>query len=106
MTLWLTIIAAGIGTFLIRGSMLLFLRHDVLPASARDALRYVMPAVLSAIAVPAVLYAGGNGAFDASPGNERLVAALVAVVIARVTASVWLTIGAGMTTLWAITAIT
>jgi branched-subunit amino acid transport protein len=64
-----------------------------------------MPAVLSAIIVPAVLYVGDSDTFDAGLGNERLLAALLAAVVARVTSNVWLTIGAGMCALWALEAL-
>ena len=100
MTLWLAFIAAGLLTYGIRFSMLVLVHPSRLPAGAREALRYVVPAVLAAVIVPAVLYAGTRDAFDATPGNERLVAALLACAVAWLTRSVWLTIAAGMAALW------
>jgi branched-subunit amino acid transport protein len=100
MRLWLIVIAAGIGTYGIRLSVLVFVHHSALPRPARDAVRFVTPAVLAAIILPAVVYTRGAGHFDATPGNERLVAAVLAAVVAWVTKSVWATIAAGMASLW------
>ena len=100
MRLWLIVIVAGIGTYGIRLSVLVFVHHSALPRPARDALRFVMPAVLAAIILPAVVYTHGAGHFDATPGNERLVAAVLAAAVAWATKSVWATIAAGMTALW------
>ena len=100
MRLWIIIIAMGIVTYGIRLSVFVFVHHSVLPRPARDALRFVTPAVLTAIILPAVIYTRGAGHFDATPGNERLVAAIVASGIAWATKSVWATIAVGMAALW------
>lgn len=100
MRLWLIVAAAGAVTFAIRLSVFAIVPHTMLPRVARDALRMVTPAVLAGIIAPAVLYAGNHGAFDASPGNDRLVAAILASGVALVLRNVWLTIGSGMAMLW------
>jgi branched-subunit amino acid transport protein len=100
MRLWLIVVAAGIGTYGIRLSVLVFVHHSALPRPVRNALRFVTPAVLAAIILPAVAYTRGAGHFDATPGNERLVAAVLAAAVAWATKSVWATIAAGMTALW------
>jgi branched-subunit amino acid transport protein len=100
MRLWLIVIAAGLGTYGIRLSVLVFVHHSALPRPAREALRFVTPAVLAAIILPAVVYTRGAGHFDATPGNERLVAAVLAAGVAWATKSVWGTIAVGMTALW------
>jgi branched-subunit amino acid transport protein len=106
MNLWLTIAFAGAGTFAIRLSWLALARPGAIPPAARDALRFVMPAVLAAIIAPAVLYAR-DGDFDVNPaGNERILAALAAAGVAWATGNVWLTIGVGMAALWALKALT
>ena len=97
---WIIVIAAGALTFAVRAVFLLAVEPSALPAGVRRSLRFVSPAVLTAIIVPAVLYLGADDTFDASPGNERLLAAIVAVVVARLTANTWLTIGVGMSSLW------
>jgi branched-subunit amino acid transport protein len=100
--LWLIVVAAGLGTFAIRLSMLVFVHHSALPPFLREALRFVSPAVLAAIILPAVLYVGEGDRFSAGAANERMLAALIAAAVAWSTRNVWLTIGVGMTALWAL----
>ncbi len=100
MNLWLTVAGMGAVTYGIRLSLLVFVSHTSLPAAARDALRFVMPAVLLAIILPAVLYVGDDKTIDLSPGNERLIAAVAAAAVAWATKNVWLTVGLGMCALW------
>lgn len=102
MNLWLIVAAAGIGTFAIRLSMLVFVHPSALPLLVREALRFVSPAVLAAIILPAVLYVGQDERFSAGAGNERMLAALIASGVAWATRNVWLTIGVGMSALWAL----
>ncbi len=105
MTLWFVIIGMGIVAYGIRLSMLVFVRPAALPNVAREALRYVTPAALTAIIVPAVLYLDGSGSFNAGPGNERVPAALLAIAVAWFTKSVWATITTGMLVLWLLQAL-
>ena len=100
MNLGLALALMGAGTYAIRLSMLVFVSHERLPAGVRDALEFVMPAVLMAIILPAVLYVGDDAAFDLSIGNERLMAALIAGATAWLAKNVWLTVGIGMGALW------
>lgn len=69
-----------------------------IPRLLQRGLHYVPPAVLSAIIFPEVFRPGGN--FDLSLGNVRLLAGLLAAVIAWRTKNVLLTIGGGMAALW------
>lgn len=113
MTLWAAMVAAGALTYGVRLVSLAYLSPSALPGGAREALRFVLPAVLSAIVVPAVLFLGDDETLTLPPDNARLVAATTAAAVAwfgrqRVTAGrrVWLTILAGMATLWALEAVT
>ena len=105
MSLWLVMLGMGALTYGIRLSFFVFVHHSSLPALARDALRYVTPAVLTAIVVPAVLYLDGAGEFQPWLTNARVPAALLAVAVAALTKSVWATIAAGMSTLWILEAL-
>jgi branched-subunit amino acid transport protein len=98
--LWLIVIGMGVVTYGVRLSMLVFVSHTALPHAARDALRFVTPAVLAAIILPEVLYPGADDTLDIGPGNERLLAAMLAVAVAWSTRNVWLTIAFGMGALW------
>ncbi len=98
MTLWLIVIGMGVITYVIRLSLIaLFGRLDVPPLIQR-ALRFVPPAVLSAIIFPEMFCPGG--ALDVSLGNVRLLAGLLAALVAWRTRNVLLTIAAGMAALW------
>ena len=72
--------------------------NDQLPPWLLRALRYVPAAVLSAIIFPELFLP--NGALDISLGNERLLAGLVAIVIAWRTRNVFIIVAAGMIALW------
>jgi branched-subunit amino acid transport protein len=100
MTPWLIVLGMGFATYGIRLSVLVFVHHTALPEAVRDVLRYVTPAVLTAIAVTAVLYVGEDREFRPGPENERILAALAAIGTAWATKNVWATITAGMTALW------
>jgi branched-subunit amino acid transport protein len=69
-----------------------------IPTRLKQALRFVPPAVLSAIIFPELLQPGGR--LDVSLGNERLVAGLLAMVVAWRTKNVLWTIIVGMAALW------
>lgn len=105
MNIWLIILLAGAGTFAIRLSMLAFVRPSALPAVLREAVRFVSPAVLAAIILPAILYPNADEDLRISPDNERIVAALIAALVAWWARNVWLTIGLGMAALWTLKAL-
>lgn len=95
---WLTIIACGIVTFLIRLSFIALHGRVLMPEWFTRALTFVPVAVLSAITLTEILIR--NDALDISPLNPRLLAAVVAVLVARRTKNVTVTIVAGMIALW------
>ena len=103
MNLWLTIIASGGVTYAIRLSFIVLLGRVALPEVLRRGLRFVPPAVLAAIILPELVLRQGN--LDLSPANPRLLAGLLAGVIAWRTRNVLLTIGVGMAGLWLLQAL-
>jgi len=96
--LWLVVIGMGLITYAIRLSLIVLLERVRVSAVAEQALRFVPPAVLSAIIFPELLQPGG--ALDISLGNERLLAGALAAVTAWITRNVLWTIGIGMLALW------
>ena len=80
MALWLIILGMMVATFGQRASFLLLPAHVQLPAVLRRALRYVPAAVLTAIWAPELMLQ--KGVLSLAPGNERLLAGIVAVIIA------------------------
>jgi branched-subunit amino acid transport protein len=97
-TIWLTIILAGWITYAIRLSFIVLFSRWEVPDLLRRALQYVPPAVLTAIILPELLIR--DGAVDVSLGNARLLAGLMAILVAWRTKNVFLTIIAGMAILW------
>jgi len=103
MNLWLIVIAMGIVTFGIRLFPIVLLGRIEIPLIVQRALRFVPPAVLTAIVVPELLY--HNGQVDVSLTNVRLLAGLIAIVVAWRTKNALITIGVGMIALWVLSAI-
>jgi branched-subunit amino acid transport protein len=95
---WLTIVAAGVLTFLTRLSFIVLLGRWQPPEILRRALRYVPPAVLSAIIFPELMMQNGQMAWTLN--NPRLLAGLVAGLVGWGTRNVFLTIAAGMLALY------
>ena len=98
-SLWLIILVAGLGTYLIRVSFIaLFGRLDDVPDGVERALRLIPAAVLSALVLPKFVYMDGSLAL--SPDNLRLFAGALAVAVAWYTEDILATIVAGMGALW------
>ncbi len=93
------VIIAGMAavTLLVRYPLLALLGKISLPEPIFRALRYVPPAVLTAIIVPAVLFKGDQ--LVISYTNDFLVAGVVSVFVAWRSKNLLLTILVGMATL-------
>jgi branched-subunit amino acid transport protein len=103
MNLWLVVIAMGLVTFGIRLVPIVLLGRIEIPLIVQRALRFVPPAVLTAIIVPELLYR--NNQIDVSLTNVRLLAGLIAIGVAWRTKNALMTIGAGMVALWILQAL-
>ena len=97
--IWLVMIVGGIFTFGTRFVMLSGWVAHGLPRWLIDALAFVPIAVLTAILVPAVLIDPATQQIIVI-GNARVVAAVVATIIALLTRNVIATISSGLATLW------
>ena len=97
--IWLVMILGGIFTFGTRFVMLSGWVAHGLPRWLIDALAFVPIAVLTAILVPAVLIDPATQQIIVI-GNARVVAAVIATIIALLTRNVIATITAGLATLW------
>lgn len=93
--IWLILITAGLLTYLTRLSFIAFLDKFVPPEWASRALRFVPPAVLTAIFVPELLIRDNHFV----PANPRLLAGALAAGVAWRTKNVILTITVGMAVL-------
>ena len=94
MNVWLIFALGGLVTFGMRFSFIYAFGRIRVPPAVHRALRFVPPAVLSAIVFPEVLMSKNQ--LDLGLGNHRLLAAAVAVVVAIRTRRTSLTIVAGM----------
>ncbi len=91
---WLIILLGGLLTYGIRLSFIALAGRWQPPQLFQRALRYVPPAVLSAIILPEMLVRDGQ--IFLSPLNPRLLAGLLAMLVAWRTRSTTLTIVVGM----------
>ena len=97
MNIWLVMVIGGLITFGMRFSLIFLFGRFEIPETMRRALHYVPPAVLSAIIFPELLYKADQ--IDFSFGNIRLLAGIVAILVAWYTKNTLLTILAGMAAL-------
>ena len=96
---WFVILVVGLLNYLSRLSFIaLFARVEMPPLVAR-ALRFVPAAMLMAIVGPSVVFAS-PGVLAFSYTNPKVIAALVAAVVAWYTRSAVATMTLGMATLW------
>ncbi len=98
MNIWLVMLLGGIITFLIRFSFIFLFGKLHIPATVRKALHYVPPAVLSAIIFPELFLQ--NDKLNISLGNTRLLAGVVAILVAWFSKNTLITIIAGMLALF------
>jgi branched-subunit amino acid transport protein len=98
MNIWLVMLLGGLITFAIRFSLIYLFGRLHIPETVRQALRYVPPAVLSAIIFPELFF--NEGTLNVSFENTRLLAGLIAILVAWVSRSTLVTIIAGMLALF------
>jgi branched-subunit amino acid transport protein len=99
-TIWVILIGMTLVTMGERLSFMGLLAGRHIPDLLLRALRFVPAVALTAIVVPDLLYR--NGILVDPLTNLRLMAALVAAVVAFRTKNVLLTIATGMIVLWAL----
>ena len=97
MNLWLIFLAIGLITYATRLSFILIFGKIEMPHNVSRALRFVPAAVLSAIIFTELLVRDGH--ILLTPANPRLLAGLVAFLIAWRTRNTLLTILLGMSAL-------
>ena len=103
MALGLIIVGMGVVTYAIRLSLILLLGRLKVPPLVQHALPFVPPAVLSALIFPELLRPGGT--LMLSLGNVRLLAGVLASLVAWQSKNVLLAIAVGMVVLWLLQAV-
>lgn len=100
--IWTAIVVAGIGTYAMRASFLVFAHRLVdVPPAVQRLLRQIPPAALAAIVVPALLRPEGR--LDIA--QPRLVAGVIAGVVAWRSRNIALTLAVGMGVVMALQAL-
>jgi branched chain amino acid efflux pump len=94
MNIWWIMLLGGMLTFGMRLSFIYLLGRVNVPDVVRRALRFVPPAVLSALVFPELFMPSGY--LDIGLSNHRWLAGLIAIVVAWRTRSIFVTILAGM----------
>ncbi len=102
-TLLIVTLAVATGTFALRLSFIQLFGRVKVPPLLRRALEFVPTAALSALVLPALLFRGD--ALDVSAGNERLLAGVIAAVVAWRTGSFLYTVVVGMAAMWMLASI-
>lgn len=98
MNIWIVMLLGGLITFGMRFSLIYAFGRLHITETMRKALHYVPPAVLSAIVFPELFLRSGE--LDLSLDNHRLVAGLLAMIVAWVSKNTLITILAGMVVLF------
>ena len=98
MNIWLVMIFGGLITFGMRFSLIYLFGRFQVPDTMRRALHYVPPAVLSAIIFPELFLR--DEVLNISMENTRLIAGLLAVLVAWFSKNTLITIIAGMVALF------
>jgi len=97
--MWVAVVIIGIGTYLTRLSFIGAFGEREMPAWMEQPLRFVAPAVMGAIVLPAVVQSDGALALLPSV-NPRFLAAVIAAAVAYKWRNVSLVIAVGMGSLW------
>ena len=97
MTMWLVMLAAGLLTYLTRLSFIMLWGKINIPIWLLRSLRFVPPAVFTAIIFPELFLP--QDTLDVSLGNARLIAGILAALVAWKTRNIVLTILVGMSVL-------
>ena len=95
--LWLLIVGIGLATYATRACCIVLAGRLTIPAPVQQALQLVPAAILSALVCSQLFRVDSGLLISSAP---RLVAALVAALMAWRTRSVLWTISVGMVTLW------
>jgi len=97
--LWLLFFAVGLSTFLIRLSFIQFHGStEALIQRSKHILMLLPPAILAALCIPAVIFTRPLTAYQVD--YFQLLAALVAILIAKFSRSVFWPVMGGMLCLW------
>ena len=97
---WLSVIAAGILTYLTRTTMVTLVNKNILSSKIKQILSYVPAAVFPAIIFPGIFL--NDTGFFISLDDPKIIAATLAIIIGYFTKNVIATILSGLISYWII----
>ena len=97
---WISIIIAGILTYLTRMTMVALVRRDMLGDKLKDVLSYVPSAVFPAIIFPAVFL--DNAGLYVEYNDPKIIAFIFAIVVGFFSKNIIATILSGLISYWII----
>ena len=97
---WLSVIAAGILTYLTRTTMVTLVNKNILSSKIKQILGYVPAAVFPAIIFPGIFL--NDTGFFISLDDPKIIAATLAIIIGYFTKNVIATIISGLLSYWII----
>ena len=95
---WLSIIIAGILTYLTRTTMVTLINRNILSDKIKQVLSYVPAAVFPAIIFPAI-FLDNSGDFQLE-NNPKIMAAIIAMLIGIISQNIIATIISGLASYW------
>jgi len=95
---WITLISAGIITFLLRFSMIALIKENSLSEKTKIVLSYVPSAVFPAIIFPAI-FLDNSGLLDLE-NNPKILASIIAIIAGFLSKNIIATIFAGLASYW------
>ena len=98
MTIWISIVIAGIINYLTRLGSILLIKPERLSKSTKKILGYVPSAVFPAIIFPAVFFNETNTIVQIN--DPKIIGFFVAIVIGYISKNIILTIIAGLISYW------
>ena len=98
MTSWLLITYCGLITFFTRFSMIALLKKEMFNERVREVLSYVPSAIFPAIIFPAIFL--NNAGSIQIEDNPKILAAIIATIIAILTRNIIATIFSGLASYW------
>ena len=100
MSTWLVIAAIALGTYALRVSMFLSVGEREMPVWLQRSLALAGPAAVAALVATMLLVQEGHIAVEPAP----TIAVVVGLLVVRLTGNVVFAFGAGLPTLWLLTA--
>lgn len=95
---WVIVVVLGVCTYVIRASFIVLMNGRRLNGVWPHVLRFIPASILATLSIPALIFARSGSNEWADP--ERMIAGILAIVVACYSRNILLTISSGMAMLW------